>query len=49
MSLMLELFTAIRLVSGYPSPDVVPQIQRLSVVEMQQKICGGRACSVKAF
>ena len=49
MSLMLELFMAIRLVSGYPSPDVVPQIQRLSVVEMQQKICGGRACSVKAF
>lgn len=49
VSLMVELFTAIRLVSGYPSPDVVPQIQRLSVVEMQQKICGGRACSVKAF
>ena len=49
MSLMLELFTAIRLVSGYPSPEVVPQIQRLSIVEMQQKICGGRACKVKAF
>jgi Mlc titration factor MtfA (ptsG expression regulator) len=46
---MLELFTAIRLVSGYPSPEVVPHIERLSVVEMQQKICGGRACSVKAF
>jgi len=30
---MVELFTAIRLVSGYPSPDVLPQIQRVSVVE----------------
>ncbi len=49
MSLMLELFTAIRLVSGYPNPEVVPHIERLSVVEMQQKICAGRACSVKAF
>lgn len=48
-SLMVELFTAIRLVSGYPSPDVLPHIQRVSVVEMQQKICGGRPCGVKAF
>ena len=48
-SLMVELFTAIRLVSGYPSPDVLPQIQRVSVAEMQQKICGGRSCRVKAF
>src|SRR6267142_397676 len=48
-SLMVELFTAIRLVSGYPSPDVLPQIQRVTVVEMQQKICGGRSCGVKAF
>ena len=48
-SLMVELFTAIRLVSGYPSPDGLPQIQRVSVAEMQQKICGGRSCAVKAF
>jgi len=48
-SLMVELFTAIRLVSGYPSPDVLPQIQRVSVVEMQHKICDGRSCGVKAF
>jgi len=46
---MIELFTAIRLVSGYPSPDVLPQIQRVSVVEMQHKICDGRSCGVKAF
>jgi Mlc titration factor MtfA (ptsG expression regulator) len=48
-SLMVELFTAIRLVSGYPSPEGLPQIQRVSVAEMQQKICGGRTCAVKAF
>lgn len=48
-SLMVELFVAIRLVSGYPSPDALPQIQRVSVAEMQQKICDGRACRVKAF
>lgn len=48
-SLMVELFTAIRLLSGYPSPDVLPQIQSVPAVEMQQKICGGRSCAVKAF
>ncbi len=48
-SLIVELFTAIRLLSGYPSPDILPQIHRVSVVEMQQKICGGRSCAVKAF
>ena len=48
-SLMVELFMAIRLVSGYPSPDGLPQIQRVSVAEMQQKICSGRSCAVKAF
>jgi len=48
-SLMVELFMAIRLVSGYPSPDGLPQIQRVSVAEMQQKICSGRYCAVKAF
>jgi len=48
-SLMVELFTAIRLISGYPSPDVLPEIHRVSVVEMQQKICAGRSCAVKAF
>ena len=48
-SLMVELFMAIRLVSGYPSPDGLPQIQRVSVAEMQQKICSGRSCTVKAF
>ncbi|MGQ0580209.1 MAG: DUF6647 family protein [Betaproteobacteria bacterium] len=46
---MVELFMAIRLISGYPSPDVLPQIHRVSVAEMQQKICGGRNCAVKAF
>jgi Mlc titration factor MtfA (ptsG expression regulator) len=48
-SLVVELFTAIRLISGYPNPDVLPQIHRVSVAEMQQKICGGRSCAVKAF
>jgi uncharacterized protein DUF6647 len=48
-SLMVELFTAIRLVSGYPSPDVLPPIHRVSVAEMQQQICGGRSCRVRAF
>ena len=48
-SLLVELFTAIRLVSGYPSPDVLPQIHRVSVAEMQQKVCAGRTCSVRAF
>jgi len=48
-SLVVELFAAIRLASGYPNPDDLPQVHRVSVAEMRQKICGGRACAVKAF
>ena len=48
-SLMVELFTAIRLVSGYPAPESVPEIHLVPESEMQQRVCAGRPCRVKAF
>ena len=49
MSLMVELFAAIRLVSAYPSPDAFPEVLALPQTEIQQRLCGGRACRVKAY
>lgn len=49
VSLMVELFTAIRLVSGYPGPATLPEVHAVSRAEMQRDICGGRACAVKAY
>lgn len=48
-SLMIELFTAIRLVSGYPVPESFPEIHLVPESEMRQRVCAGRACRVKAF
>lgn len=48
-ALVVELFAAIRLLSGYPAPDTMPEVHRVSQAEMRQIICGGRACPVKAF
>jgi hypothetical protein len=44
-----ELFTAIRLVSGYPGPATLPEVHAMPRVEMQREVCGGRACGVKAY
>jgi hypothetical protein len=49
VSLLVELFAAIRLVSGYPSPDRLPEVHALSQTEIQHRLCGGRACRVKAY
>lgn len=49
VSLMVELFAAIRLLSGYPIPANLPEVHLVSETEMQQKVCSGRPCRVKAF
>ena len=49
VSLMVELFAAIRLVSGYPSPAVLPEVHSLPQVEIQRRLCDGRPCRVKAY
>jgi hypothetical protein len=49
VSLMVELFAAIRLVSAYPSPDTLPEVHSLPQAEIQHQLCGGRACRVKAY
>lgn len=49
VSLMVELFAAIRLVSAYPAPDSLPEVRALPAAEIQQRLCGGRQCRVKAY
>ena len=49
VSLMVELFAAIKLVSGYPAPAVLPEVHRLPLVEIQRRLCDGRQCRIKAY
>ena len=49
VSLMVELFTAIRLVSAYPAPAVLPEVHFLSQSEIQRRLCDSRPCNIKAF
>ena len=46
--LLAELFTTIRLLSGYPLPDVYPPVYRLPQAQLETRICAG-SCRVKAF
>ena len=46
---MVELFAAIKLVSGYPSPAVLPEVHSLPQIEIQRRLCDGRDCRVKAY
>ena len=49
VSLMAELFMAIRLVSAYPAPAVLPEVHSLPQSEIQRRLCNSRPCSIKAF
>ena len=46
--LLLELFTAIKLLSGYPMPADLPQIHRVSRSQLEARVCR-TSCRVKAF
>jgi hypothetical protein len=47
-SLVAELFVTIKLLSGYPVPDRMPQVRSVPLATMQEMICKG-PCAVKAF
>lgn len=49
ISLMVELFTAIRLLSAYPAPAVLPEVHSLPQSEIQRRLCDSRPCRIKAF
>ena len=49
ISLMVELFTAIRLISAYPVPAVLPDVHFLPQSEIQRRLCDSRPCRIKAF
>lgn len=46
---MVELFAAIKLLSAYPDPAVLPEVHALPLVEIQRRLCDGRSCRVKAY
>lgn len=46
--LLLELFTAIKMLSGYPMPETFPEIHRVPRAELESRICRS-VCRVKAF
>lgn len=48
LDLVAELFTAIRLLSGYPIPEHLPGIRVVSPAEIQRMLCKGD-CGIKAF
>jgi Domain of unknown function (DUF6647) len=49
VSLMVELFATIKLLSGYPIPAVLPEVHTLSQVEIQRRLCDSRPCRIKAY
>jgi hypothetical protein len=46
--LLLELFTAIKMVSGYPVPETLPEVHRVPRAQLEARICRS-ICRVKAF
>jgi hypothetical protein len=46
---MVELFAAIKLLSAYPAPAVLPEVTSLPQWEIQRRLCDGRPCRIKAF
>ena len=49
VTLMVELFAAIRLVSAYPAPADMPEVNALPKAEIQRRLCDSRPCDIKAF
>jgi hypothetical protein len=46
--LLAELFTAIKLLSGYPVPEAYPEVHRLPRAQLEARICVS-SCRVKAY
>ena len=49
VTLMVELFAAIRLVSAYPAPADMPEVNAVPKAEIQRRLCDSRPCNIKAF
>lgn len=49
VSLMVELFAAIRFLSAYPAPAVLPEVHSVPQAEIQRRLCASRPCRIKAF
>jgi hypothetical protein len=46
--LLTELFTAIKMLSGYPMPATFPEVHQLPRAQLEARICQG-GCRVKGF
>jgi hypothetical protein len=48
-SLLTEIFLTIKLLSGYPVPDHYPEVHFVPLKAMQDIVCPGRNCKVRAL
>lgn len=48
-SLVVELFTSIQLLAGYPVPPTIPEVHLVPHAVIEQKICTGPCRRIKAF
>jgi len=48
-SLVVELFTTIQLLAGYPAPQSGPEIHIVPHAVIEEKICRGQCTRIKAF
>jgi hypothetical protein len=49
VGLVAELFTAIKLLSGYPIPDTLPEVHVVPPTQIHSMLCKGKPCGIKAF
>lgn len=48
-SLVAQLFATIHLLSGYPVPDKSPEIHFVPLAQMQEMLCKGKSCAIRAY
>ena len=48
LNMVSEMFLTIKLISGYPIPQLLPPVHFIPLEQIQQMVCAG-PCQVKAF
>jgi hypothetical protein len=47
--LLVELFTAIKLIAGYPIPAALPEVHVMPLTELRREVCADENCRVEAY
>ncbi|MSQ60090.1 MAG: hypothetical protein EXR36_10720 [Betaproteobacteria bacterium] len=46
--LVIQLYAAVQAITGYPAPEILPEVRQLPRAEIEQMICTG-PCQIRAF